>query len=284
MTTRALQIAFAPLSGFTPGFACPSPSLSCSAVGKAPAMVAPKDVRRKQEIERLTRQLEELRTKRGSSRGVPSANTPGQAQPTSVPSVPVPAPAPSAAEHARKGLQFGRHGEGSRFVSMTTLSEHSPRVLAMAGNLSSMSPDDLLNAPVLSSVTEEKGVFVFAKAPEGFSGQMIAVPGHDVIVTLKSPVAMLVPPEVVSSVKLPVDEGTNAVAVVERDLMPGSFSSSSFYVWGVGNEVRFGWSASEPAPDHARCLGKVVFIMIQEGAARRAAKSCWEEENEVYSA
>ena len=81
---------------------------------------------------------------------------------------------------------------------------------------------------------------------------------------------------------MPVEDGAELLLVVERDPSALQFDNTKFYVWAVQNDVRVGWLNERPKESGVRCLGKVKYCVLEEPAERRKARSCWEEENEVY--
>lgn len=120
--------------------------------------------------------------------------------------------------------------------------------------------------------------------PEGYQGQIVAMPGLEAISLCKDPVAVLVDPAVLSDVTLPVAEGDDVVLVVERDVEDVVFEDNKFYLWQVGEEVRVGWMKSEPEGGAAKMIGKVIYGMLEVRDDLRERRSCWEEENETYAA
>lgn len=119
--------------------------------------------------------------------------------------------------------------------------------------------------------------------PEGYQGQIVAMPGTEVVGLCKDPVAVLVDPAVLSDVALPVAEGDDVLLVVERDVSNVVFEDNKFYLWQVGDEVHVGWMKSKPDGEAAKMIGKVVNGMLEVRNDLREKRSCWEEENETYT-
>lgn len=96
------------------------------------------------------------------------------------------------------------------------------------------------------------------------------------------PVALQVRPKEISAAQLPCADDEYVYVILDRanDDMP--FDNSKFYAWDVDGMVKVGWLKEEPAPDQARCLGRVTFGLLEIREELRKKRSCWEEENETY--
>lgn len=120
--------------------------------------------------------------------------------------------------------------------------------------------------------------------PDGYHGQIVALPGTEAVGLSKDPVAVLVDPNVLSDIALPVAKDDDVIIIVERDIKDIQFEDNKFYLWQVGEEVRVGWMKDEPDGVEAKMIGKVIYGMLEVRDELRVKKSCWEEENETYAA
>lgn len=248
-------------------------------------MVAPKHVRRAEEIKRLTKQLEELRAARDrmSADGPPP---PPPASAASAASAPPPAPGTPEAPASSPAPPLGRHGEGSRFLSMSQVGadEFFPRILTVAGRVPGLTVAQLLSAPpVLQDRPPDAGNLFLTKVPDGFRGQLIALPGLALTAACADPVVVLIDPKELSAAQLPVAEGDDVVLLVDRDIEGMDFDKTKIYAWAEGDVVRVGWRKEMPPPEVSRCLGRVVFGITEVRKELRKATSCFEEENETYA-
>jgi len=109
------------------------------------------------------------------------------------------------------------------------------------------------------------------------------LPGFEILAKCKDPVVILMDPPAISEVTLPVADDDLIVLVVERNTEGMVFDERKFYAWAMGDHVHVGWLKSEPLPEDAKCIGQVVFGMIDLKPELRKSTSCWEEENEAYT-
>lgn len=233
-------------------------------------MVAPKHVRRSEEIKRLTKQLEELRAAREKlsdhEPNIPSAEA--RAPPTAIPATP-----------SVQGSALGKHGEGSRFLSVSQMETDGffPRVLPVAGRLPSLTAAQLeATVRVQTSGSVGAGNVYVTTLPNGHSGQVVALPGIEVIAEAVDPVVVIASVDEVSAVAMPVREGGDVLLIVDR--VVGEFDAMKFYAWDEGGVVKVGWRK-----EGGRVIGKVVYGVIEVREELRKKRSCWEEENETYS-
>lgn len=245
-------------------------------------------MRRNEEIKRLTKQLEELRAaKERLSKGekAPAAPTQGTAASSSS-SVPSAMPMPAAKPPVPRGkLQVGKHGENSRFLSLSPLGgeEYLPRIFTVAGRIPDLTVKQLLETPlVLQNRPPNAGNMFLTMLPEGYDGQIIALPGLEILSQCKDPVVVLSNPADISSVKIPVADGDDVILVIERNIDGIEFDKNKFYAWADGDFVRIGWM-KEPPADQGKIIGKVMFGMLEVEEEMRSHKSCFKEENETYN-
>lgn len=268
-----------------------------SSVGVARlTMAAPKNVRRTNEIKRLTEQLEKLREQRERmlqekrATADSSASTGTNAAPS-----PNPAPGPSTgssvssvslASPSSGSFKPGKHSSKSRFLGISSVDseEYQPRVLLVAGSVPNLTTEVFQKTPsVLYSREPSRGNLFLSRFPEGFDGGFIALPTEDALANCGDPVVVLIPPELLSEVKLPITAGDKVVLVVDRAVAKDTFEKNFFYAWDVNGKVEIGWVDQEPAESEAKRLGRVVFGVIETDVSLRREKSCWEEENETYT-
>lgn len=192
-------------------------------------------------------------------------------------------------------LKLGRHGEGSRFISFSTIdaTDYFPRIVPMLR--APISPGEFTACPQIDvggAGVREKGRMYFAKVPPNYSGdlELFALPLAGKLVEMIDPVALAVDPTVLAD-SLAVDQGSSVVLIVERDLSEEDtdngggggiqgFDPYKFYLWGIEDELKIGWLQSKPS--NVQCLGRVVVALMEEKEERRQAKSCWEEESDVF--
>lgn len=277
--------AFAPFSSFTPGLQTPS-SAATTCGRRALRMVAPENVRRTEEIKKLQKQLEELRAARERIARENSASAPhGSSTPSKATPKPVIEDTFESSETSAP-FELGKHGAGSRFLSLSTVEaeEYFPRILTIAGRVPELTVQDFKSTPpVLQNRAPDDGNVFITMLPPEYKGQIIAMPGLEVIAKCKDPVVILIGADELSAVKLPVAEGDDVVLLIERNTEELEFQSNKFYAWAVGDHVRVGWVKDMPSSESTECLGQVIFGMLEERVDLRKKKSCWEEENETYS-
>lgn len=249
--------------------------------------VASKDNRTSEEIQRLTQKLEELRALReqvlAKKKGGGASSSPVDS-PTVVPKARRASVKAKESASISEELEFGKHGEGSRFLSFSAVAgeEEFPRVIPLLDDLPSLQPADISKCSAIGETRKtEPGRLRFARVPPGFNAHVFAMPVSGVLADLVNPIAIAVSPDVVAS-NLSVDDGSMVVLIVERNLDDLEWDKYKFYVWGVDNEVRIGWLSDMPPRDEAECLGRVICAFMEEPAERRKAKSCWAEESETY--
>lgn len=267
---------------FTPGFqrrCAPLSSSRCNVRSHSPRMVASKEERAAEEIKRLSKQLEELRAKKARM----AQQKGNAAAPVSPTRQKHEAPPVRDMQRPAESLRFGRHGEQSRFMSFAKVdaSENYPLVVPVLDDFGSLTPRIVAETPNVSQTgSGQSGSIRFATIPPAYSGRLVALPGVAAIAGCKDPVAIAVEPGVIAD-NLSMGSNDKVVLVVERAVTGTEFDSSKFYVWGVGEKVHVGWLKENPT-SRARCLGRVVCAFIGEPDQRGKARSCWEEEEEVY--
>lgn len=250
-------------------------------------MVAPENVSKSEEIRKLQKKLQDLREARErlareEQSGVSNSNTP----PRQTPSTPIVNGA-APASNVNIPFDIGKHGEENRFLSMSKVEneEHFPRILTIAGRVPELTVKEFMETPsVLQNRPPKAGNMFITMLPPGYQGQIIAMPGFEVIAKCKDPVAVTIGSEELATAQLPVADGDDLVLLIERNTTATRFDNTKFYAWGVGDHVKVGWAKQAPSPDTARCLGQVIFGMLEEREDLRKKKSCWEEENETYTA
>ncbi|KAI0566528.1 Rubisco Assembly chaperone [Gracilaria domingensis] len=252
-------------------------------------MVTPKHIRRSNEIKRLERQLEELRALReklGNEKVVAVSDTKPERLANEAKGAPPTSKPMSASETSGTDLKIGKHDEGSRFLSITNIEseELPPRILTIAGIVPGLTTSQFQNTPpVLTNKRPDKGNVVITKLPEDYHSEIMAISGSDVLNRCGDPVIILADPNDVSSTSLPITEGDLVALVVDRDMTGRHFENNKFYAWDVQGQIRVGWTEEEPHPSYAKCVGEVVFGVLEIKSDLRKKKSCWEEENEVYT-
>ncbi|PXF48215.1 hypothetical protein BWQ96_02167 [Gracilariopsis chorda] len=255
-------------------------------------MVAPKHVRRSNEIKRLQRQLEELRELREklaadkeTEAQAKADKSPTDGMPTPLSSSSRPAVAPKSDARVDKFL-VRKHDEQSRFLSLMNIDsqEYAPRILSIAGTVPGLTTNEFkAKKPLLLNKRPEKGNVIITSLPEGFDGEIMALPGSDVLHACRDPIVILADVGEISAVELPITEDENVALLVERNVTRETFNNKSFYAWDVQGQIKVGWVESEPDPSQAICVGRVVYGMVEIKPELRKTKSCWEEENETYS-
>jgi hypothetical protein len=179
--------------------------------------------------------------------------------------------------------RLGKHGERSHFCGMSTLdgADYAPRVLAVAGRVPGAAAADVRAAPAVAGGKREMGVIAWARAPEGWAGELAAIdcPTDALgmapdLVGLRVDIQHLAP-------GLEASDG-DGLAIVDRGAAAREFDSLKFYAWDVAGEVHIGWLQGKPTAGEATCLGRVVCVILEEDKARARARSCWKEEDELY--
>lgn len=245
-------------------------------------MAAPKHVRRTEEIQRLTKQLEQLRQKRDqiiSSKKKTNVDTNTTTSPPSV------SPPTTASTPPNSSFQLGKHAAGNRFLSISSVDsdEYHPRILLLAGAVPDLTTDQFRKVPqMLYNKDPAKGNLFLCRLPDGYTGDFVSMTTYEALAKCGDPVAVLVEPQMLSASKLPISPNDNVVLVVDRDLSVSPFSKTDFYAWDVNGKVQIGWAEYEPPADVASRIGKVVYGHIEIDKELRSKKSCWEEENETY--
>lgn len=301
MTFPAPSIAFLPVSSFTPPPQRPVPASQPRT--NHPTMVAPKHVRRTEEIKRIQKQLEELRAARENLANAPSngdtSNTSApSSSPLSAPTSSAPTTSPSFnAAATRDGpkdtpapepdqLKFGLHGADSHFLSISSVDQEEghPLILPIAGNIPGLSGAALRDtAPMLYNKPPVTGNLFIARMPaSSHAADIIALPYSKALEMCADPVAVLANERYVSASRLPCAQGDDIALVVDR--VSGDFSPREFYLWEAtgGGELSVGWADVEPPQSEARRVARVVYGILETDAELRKNKSCWEEENETY--
>lgn len=254
-------------------------------------MVAPKHVRRSDEIKRLTEQLEELRAKREQIISTETSSTNASTS-QSTPPPPVPSSSPPSVPPVEtltiptSVFSPGKHSSESHFLSISSVAsdEYHPRVLLLAGTIPILTSKEFKEVPsMLYSKEPKKGNLMLSRLPEGFVGDFVTMPTFEVLFKCGDPVAILIPPEKLSAAKLPITATDNVILVVDRDVSNFKFESNCFYAWDVDGMIQIGWVDELPSTDIAKIVGKVVYGHIEVDVKLRARKSCFEEENELYS-
>lgn len=271
--------AFALSSTFIPKI---TPSVKTNAVTPAPRtlqMVAPKHVRRSDEIKGLQRQLEDLKAlqQKIATKNISNApaSHPQNLTLSSTDSVP-----------SNQPINFRKHNESSRFLHFSRIEaeEYSPRILTVAGLVPGLTTEEFRTAPsMLLNKRPSKGNVFITKPPDTFTGELIALPGSDVLNSCRDPVVVLANPDEVAAIELPVAQGDVVALLVDRNISENDFSSKNFYLWDVNGLVHIGWLESLPHASQAVCLGKVFYGILELRNDLRRSRSCWEEENETYT-
>lgn len=256
-------------------------------------MVAQKPSKR-DKLERLTRQLEELKALREqlAKERSPASSTENHQQVPSPAQVPVDSPntkspqssMPAGDSAETNAISFGKNSQKSRFLSITSVGaeEWYPRILLVAGALPDLSTKDFLNTPpMLYNKAPLQGNLFLSRMPDGFEGNMVALPTFEFLAKCGDPVALLAPSELISESKLPIAPGDDVVLVVDRAVVE-PFDSHAFYVWDVKGKVSVGWLPEEPPVEEASRIGKIIYGVVDVDQELREKKSCWEEENETY--
>jgi hypothetical protein len=245
--------------------------------------------KRAAEIERLARQIADLKAKKNSEFSARPARAAATSRVQSPPAPePVAAEAPMADAVGADAIRslLGKHGEGSRFCSIGTLevSEHSSRIAAVAGTVPGVSALALRAAPYFGGDGEDTfGAVAWTYVPAGLSGELVALPPSEVLSRARDIVALRVDPgHIGPTVAGSGAEGRDAMAVVDRSAAARVFDSIKFYAWDIQGQVELGWFKERPDEADATCIGRVVAVFIEEDKNRAQAKSCWGEEDELY--
>lgn len=279
-------MAFVPTTSFIPR-CIPSQNVSTRR-NRAPVMLESKEVRRSAEIERLTKQLEQLRAKRQniSNEAPPASSAPPSALSNNAPVQETAIDNSATSADSNQSVKFGKHSSGNRFMSISNLTsnDYFPRILTVAGSLPDLTVDHFFQTPsVLQSKSPEAGNMFITMLPPDYKGQIVALPGWEILANCNDPVAILAKPSDISAETLPAAEDDYVVIVVDRDITGTEFDKRKFYAWAVGDNVHIGWLDSEPLPEQAKRIGNVVIGMVDMRPELRKSKSCWEEENETYA-
>lgn len=253
-------------------------------------MVAPKHVRRTEEIKRLTEQLEQLREKQKQLQSsTPAASKPSiNASSTNITSD-VPSTTPSSPSSSPSATEFtpGKHSAGNRFLSISSVEseEYHPRVLLVAGAVPGLKTSDFAAVPpMLYSKPPTKGNLFLSRLPENFSGDFITMQTFDTLARCGDPVVILAAAEEVSAAKLPITPNDDVVLIVDREMTDFQFNKNHFYAWDVNGTVKIGWVDSLPPVDsNIKIIGRIVYGHLEVDSQLRKKKSCWEEENETYA-
>lgn len=261
---------------------------------RVPGMVAQKPSKR-EELERLSKQLAELQALRAKLAKKQSSNKAAANEPPGAStSSPTPAasskkssaskPADPAGSENTSTITFGKSSQGSRFLCVSSVDseEFYPRIVLIAGSLPDLSTADFMKTPsALYSKNPVQGNLFLSRLPDGYDGNMVAIPGTEVLTKCGDPVVVLVPPTILSETKLPATPGDDVVVIVDR-AMDEPFDSYAFYAWDVKGKVSIGWLKEDPPAEEATRIGKVVYGIIEIDESLREKKTCWEEENETY--
>lgn len=253
-------------------------------------MVAPKHVRRAEEIKRLTKQLEDLRAARENMKkekkatGASASPSPRDSR-TTESSVMESSVAKASTPTSGSSFQPQKHAVGSRFLVISSFDseESAPRILTIAGRLSELTTSQLLSTPsVLLNKPPKPGAVFLTRIPPNYSGDLVAIPGFDPLIKCTDPVVVLADADEISASKLPIADEDEVILIVDRDLSGRKFENTKFYAWDVGGVVKIGWAKEEPSSSEATCVGQVVFGTMEMAAELRNRRSCFEEENETY--
>lgn len=249
-------------------------------------MAVPENVRRSQEIKRLQKQLEDLRAARDHIAREKSAPSSQDSSPLSQASPNPVIENTFGSNGSSVGFEVRKHGTSSRFLSLSKVDhdEYFPRILAVAGRVPDLTVEEFESAPsVLQNRAPEVGNMFVTMLPPDYKGQIIAMPGLEIIAKCRDPIAVLIGADELSEVQLPIEEGDDLVLLVDRNTDGVVFQNTKFYAWAVDGHVKVGWAKDKPSPETARCLGPVVFGIHEVKMELRQKRSCWEEENEVYT-
>lgn len=271
-------------AAFVPCIPLPTKSQSTSLSIQRPIstrMVAQDRMSRSEKIKQLSEKLEKLRAQKERLEGTSQPSSPNTGIPTPTP------PAPTlSSESSLNDIKFGKHGSGSRFLSITAVdsAEYSPRVLIIPGRSCEITAKEFMEtAPALYTREPVAGNFFLSKLPEGFNGMFVAVQGNEILEKAGDPIGLLISPEEFSSVELPITEGDDVLLVVDRNVKESAeLDNRAFYIWDVDGAVKVGWMDSYPKGE-VRRIGIVLYGLAETKVELRKKKSCWEEENEVYT-
>lgn len=274
------------------------PSFSCAAERDCPfawrqvRMALPQGQRRYAEIQRLTKQLEELKARRAVAREEPIVDGPRKNIPEEFTSEPQLRTTDSRDDLAAQQrlladdvIVAGKHGENSRFCPITVVkgTEFSPRIVAVAGRIPDVTTQQVREAPKFGGdgydSKPQPGFVSWTYIPPGYDGEVVALPASDAFGLARDPIALRARSEDVAA-NLSSNKDRDALIVIDRDLQNFEFSSTKFYAWGVNEKIQIGWFKSMPAKDQAICLGSVLGVLLEENPSAKNTKSCWLEEQD----
>lgn len=262
-------------------------------------MVTPREERRVKEMERLAAQLRELKAERDrlASQGAQNGESKVGIADESYREAKL-----SGGDNGKvvdkgkksgegKEMMFGLHGEKSRFLSVSSVDskEYFPRVLPVVGPLETLSSEEYRGVRGVSSTTEKGQISIATLGEGGVRGDVVAIPGVEVVALAKDPVAVVVGS--VGALGLQYDgkergeKGPAALVVVERDVGNVKWKDRGFYLWKVEGEdvVKFGWTKRDlKGEDGVECLGEVLLCFMEVPKRVRAESTCWQEVEEVW--
>jgi hypothetical protein len=292
---RAGQVGFAtgsllPLlrNGQLKSQRCPS-----SVIRKTPIAALPREDRRAAEIQRLTAELERLRAQKnalgdrpagGDEHRLGSASASHETRTAGDFSEDIAVKALDSGNTSVLPL-LGKHSQGSRFCSVSTLDskDYSTRIIAVAGRVPGVSASSVRNAPRLGGDgyegESERGVIAWTTIPAEYSGEISPLPSSEVLGSAIDPIGLRVDP---AHIGLAVTTERDALLVIERDSSQLGFDNIKIYAWDIEGEVHIGWLKHEPSRKQARCLGRVLCVFVEEDKDMKAEKSCWLEADQVF--
>lgn len=277
--------------------------------------VAPRHVRRANEIKRIAEQLEQLRAARERLANESTSAESPPPHPTSSPieaavpasptaasptapttSAPTPSSAPAPLHRAGPALPVTpgpqpprpdlilQHATNSRFLSISSVGsdEAMPRILPVIGHVPGLAVSTYTSTPNVSIHGSTDAGNVFVVNSSALNCPIVAVPCTEVLATCKDPVSITISADRLSSSKLPIVENGSVLLIVDRDVTDVKVDSSSFYVWDVDGAIEVGWIQEIPPGDGIRLVGRVSYGISEVDSSLRTTKSGWEEENETY--
>lgn len=259
-------------------------------------MTASHSAKRIQEIEKLQKQLQQLRKQRQQI-AANHNNTSIDNQPKQVvikqDKLDVkhqPVVSNNNNNNTQSNLFLGKHGQNNRFLSISKVEteEYFPRILTIAGVIPGLNLTEYQNTPVvLQTKNSNSGNMFLTKLPDNYQGEIVALPGTQAIGQAKDPVVVLIQPNELSITQLPVENDEYVILVIERDVKDVEWQQGKFYLWKLNDDddtLKVGWSNLKPDTSNgAQLVGVVLLGMLEIRHDLRKLKSCWEEENEVYS-
>jgi Rubisco Assembly chaperone C-terminal domain len=261
----------------------------------APSLVLPREDRRAAEIKRLMTELELLKSQKIAQENVRHDS---QQRANRVDDDPLHTEslgsniqmgddqqATQATERPPVLAMLGKHNQGSRFCSVSTLDgkDFAPRIVAVPGRVPEVDPMAVRNAPRLGGDgfdgELERGVVAWTTVPREYGGEIVPLPSSEVLGSAVDPVGLRVSP---GHIGLSVANTKDALLVIDRDPALLDFDNIKVYAWDIDGQVHIGWFKNKPSKAEARCLGRVLCVFVEEDKNTRNEKSCWLEADEVF--